>query len=113
MATPELHTSTAEIHRSVPVTARPRSHADLIRSFNGGLAELTSAGVLTTDAPAARKWFCNGALVAQFGPYTDQYGREQVCLYFGSWLCLAMSLKVTHTETRAALMAVLKRHPLY
>lgn len=112
MQSPKLITSTYEIHQMVPVSSRPRSHADLIRTFHAALAELAEAGVIT-ERNVTGSWFAGDALVATNGVYMDAYGRPQVCIYFGSWLCLAMSLKVSHAATRKALMATLKQHPIY
>lgn len=111
MESPKLFTSTYEILQMGPVTTRPRSHADLIRTFRAALAELSEAGVLV-EKPAGF-WFAGSTAVAHHGKYKDAYGRSQDCIYFGSWLCLAMSLKVSHIETRAALMTLLRQNPIY
>lgn len=112
MQSPKLITSTYQIHQMVPVSSRPRSHADLIRTFHAALAELSEAGVIV-EREVAGSWFAGDAIVAMNGLYKDGYGRPQVCIYFGSWLCLAMSLKISHKETRKALMTTLKQHPIY
>lgn len=112
MVSPQLITSTYEIHQMVPVSSRPRSHADLIRTFHAALVELSEAGVIA-DKDASGTWFAGEAIVAMNGVYKDAYGRPQLCIYFGSWLCLAMSLKVSHAATRKALMTTLKQHPIY
>jgi hypothetical protein len=111
MTTPDLHVTTAEIYENSPKETRPRSHADLIRSFDAGLAELTADGVLTTTGVG--HWKANGVTVVRTGTYTDAQGRTQACYLFGSWLCLAMALKVSNKETRKALMLALKRNPIY
>lgn len=111
MTTPDLHVTTAEIYEMSAEASRPRSHADVIRTFGAGLAELTEDGVLT--ATGVGHWKANGVTVARTGTYTDAQGRTQSCFLFGSWLCLAMALKVSNKETRKALMAVLKRNPIY
>lgn len=111
MQSPKLITSTYEIHKMVPVSSRPRSHADLIRTFHAALVELAEDGVIVERTPGA--WFAGSAPVALTGLYKDAYDRPQACIYFGSWLCLAMSLKVSHKETRRALMVTLKQHPIY
>lgn len=103
-----LKFSTAELHK---LAGGSRSHADVIRTFNAGLAELTSSGVLvTTDQ---RTWYAGREMVAMFGTYTDAHGREQTCLWFGPWMCLAMALKVSQPETKRVLHGFLKRSPLY
>jgi hypothetical protein len=102
---PSLYANTAELHAAAPDAAR--SHADVIRTFNRALAELTAAGALTERNK--REWYFGKDLVAVFGTYNDVGGRDQTCLYFGSWLCLAMLLKVTRLETRQALTTILKK----
>ncbi|KZL40023.1 hypothetical protein VT47_08395 [Pseudomonas syringae pv. syringae] len=102
---PPLYANTAELHAAAPEAAR--SHADVIRTFNRALADLTAAGALTERNK--REWYFGKDRVALFGSYNDSSGRDQTCLYFGSWLCLAMILKVTRLETRQALTAILKK----
>ncbi|MFL1493900.1 hypothetical protein [Pseudomonas antarctica] len=111
MNAPKLITSTFAVHQMVPVTSRPRSHADLIRTFHAGLAELAEGGVI--EERTGGMWWAEDTAVAMNGMYKDGYGRPQVCIYFGAWLCLAMSLKVSHKETRKALMTILKQHPIH
>ena len=100
-----LHMDTARLHDMAPV----RTHSDLIRSFHSGLAELVTGGVLVVKD---RKWYAGTALVAQYADYTDSQNRSRVCIQFGSWLCLALALKVSRAETRQALLDIVKKHPL-
>ena len=107
----KLFTSTFEVHQMVPPASRPRSHADLIRTFHAALNELSEGGVIE-ERPSG-VWWADKIPVALNGLYKDAYGRSQACISFGTWLCLAMSLKVSHKETRKALMTILKRHPIH
>lgn len=100
-----LHMDTVRLHEMAPV----RTHSDLIRSFHSGLAELVSGGVLVFQN---RQWLHAGKVVAMYEDYTDSQNRSRVCIRFGSWLCLALALKVSRPETRQALLDVLKKHPL-
>ena len=107
---PPLFWDTHRLHEGMAKDAT-RSHANLIRTFNKGLADLTASGLLTsTDG---RTWRTNGVPIAKFGDYEDSYGRSHKCIYFGSWLCLAMAFKVSKEETREALLDLLKKHPIY
>ena len=100
-----LHMDTAKLHEIAPV----RTHSDLIRSFHSGLAELVDGGALVVKD---RKWFAGNALVAEYADYVDTQNRSRVCIRFGSWLSLALALKVSRAETRQALLDVVKKRPL-
>lgn len=111
MKSHKLITSTYEVHQMVPSSSRPRSHADLIRTFHAALNELSEGGVI--EERTGGMWWAGDIPVALNGMYKDTYDRPQVCIYFGSWLCLAMTLKVSHKETRKALMRILQKHPIH
>lgn len=107
--TAPLHSTTVDVHEFTPSV---RSHADVIRTFNAALLDLTKVGLLSTLN--GRQWYINGTgeMIATYDTYTDSSSRERVCLRFGSWLALAMALKVARVETREALVQILRKHPL-
>lgn len=105
MAQHELHMTSEQLHELAPV----RTHSDLLRTVLKGLEELLRAGVLTRKG---RSWVCSGVVVAEEYIYQDSQNRDRIALRFGSWLCLALALKVSREETRQALLDAVKKHPL-
>lgn len=101
----ELHMTSERLHELAPV----RTHYDLLRTFIKGLEELTNGGVLSRKG---RAWLAAGVVVAEDYHYQDTQNRDRVAIRFGSWLCLAMALKVSREETRQALLDAVKKHPL-
>ena len=101
----ELHMTSERLHELAPV----RTHSDLLRSFIKGLTELTNGGVLSRKG---RTWVAAGVVVAEDYHYQDSQNRDRIALRFGSWLCLALALKVSREETRKALLDAVKKHPL-
>ncbi|NVZ18507.1 hypothetical protein HX794_02505 [Pseudomonas costantinii] len=85
-----------------------RTHSDFSRTFEKSLEELVEAGVVVVSAT---QWTANGHVVAE-----ETYHREDAKSFtgisFGSWFCLAITLKVTKPEIRQALADYLKKHPI-
>lgn len=103
--TDTLHMTSEQLHDLAPV----RTHSDLLRTFIKGLEELTNGGVLSRKG---RTWVASGVVVAEDYHYQDSQNRDRVALRFGSWLCLALALKVSREETRKVLLDAVKKHPL-
>lgn len=102
---PNLHIDSLQVHAKSSF----RSHSDLLRTILKGLKELTAAGLLSHSGLV---WRVDHSVVAEMFYYEDSSNREQKAIRFGSWLCLALSLKVTQEATRGVLIAGLKKHPL-
>lgn len=103
--THDLHMTSERLHELAPV----RTHSDLLRSVLKGLEELTNGGVLKRNC---RKWEAAGVVVAEDYLYQDSQNRDRVAIRFGSWLCLALALKVSREETRKVLLDAVQKHPL-
>lgn len=103
---PELHMTSELLHELAPV----RTHSDLLRTILKGLEELTNGGVLTRKG---RAWIAGSVIVAEDYHYTDSMNRDRVAIRFGSWLCLALALKVSREDTRKVLLDAVKKHPIY
>jgi len=103
---PELHMTSERLHELAPV----RTHSDILRTVLKGMEELLRGGILTRKG---RQWVVSsGAVVVEEYNYTDSQNRSQVAVRFGSWLCLALALKVSREETRQVLLDAIKKHPL-
>lgn len=105
MTSPKLHTDSLQVHAKSSF----RSHSDLMRTLLKGLDELTDAGLLVKSPTT---WSVGALVIAESFDYKDSTNRDQKAVRFGSWLCLALSLKVTQEATRSVLIEALKRHPL-
>ncbi|OZO01138.1 hypothetical protein B7453_28535 [Pseudomonas sp. IB20] len=103
---PELHMTSELLHELAPV----RTHSDLTRTILKGLEELTNGGVLVRKG---RAWLAGGVSVAEDYRYTDSMNRDRIAIRFGSWLCLALALKVSREDTRQVLLSAVKKHPIY
>ena len=104
---PVLHMDSVTLHELSPSV---RTHSDLLRTIDKALADLVHGGVLRQ---AGDSWMAGKVMVAQRFIYNDTTGRPQRAIEFGSWLCLALSMRVTREETRLALCAALEKHPIY
>ncbi|WP_443700092.1 hypothetical protein [Pseudomonas sp.] len=105
MTQPKLHTDSLQVHAKSSF----RAHSDLMRTILKGLDELLQAGLLSKEAT---KWSVGSSVIAEEFDYKDSTNRDQRAIRFGSWLCLALSLKVTQEATRSVLIEALKRNPL-
>lgn len=103
---PELHMTSERLHELAPV----RTHSDLMRTILKGLSELAQAGVIIRQGGA---YFADQTAIAEEYRYVDSMNRERLALKFGSWLCLALALKVSREDTRLVLLQAVKRHPIY
>jgi len=101
-----LYIDSLILHGKAPM----RSHSDLMRTFNKGLAELVEGGVLVRRGDS---WLCRSIVVAQEFTQPDSMNRPRKAVRFGTWLCLTMALKFTQPEVREILMGYLRRHPIY
>lgn len=101
----KLHTDSLQVHAKSSF----RAHSDLLRTILKGLNELTDSGLLVKTPTT---WTAGTVVVAESFDYKDSTNRDQKAIRFGSWLCLALSLKVTQEATRAVLIEALKRNPL-
>ncbi|WEM05592.1 hypothetical protein [Pseudomonas phage vB_PaeM-G11] len=106
---PELHMTSERLHELAPV----RTHSDLMRTILKGLSELAQGGVITRKGGALGVYFADQTVIAEEYHYVDSMNRERVALKFGSWLCLALALKVSREDTRLVLLQAVKRHPIY
>lgn len=94
------------LHELAPV----RTHSDILRTVLKGMEELLRGGVLTRKG---RLWVVSsGAVVVEEYDYVDSQNRKQAAVRFGSWLCLALALKVSREETRQVLLNAVKKHPI-
>ena len=103
---PNLHMDSLRLHELAPV----RTHSDLLRTVLKGMEELSNGGVLSRRG---HSWLAGGVVVAEDYHYQDTQNRDRVAIRFGSWLCLALALKVSREETRKALLDAVKKHPIY
>jgi len=103
---PELHMTSERLHELAPV----RTHSDLMRTILKGLSELAQGGVITRKGGA---YVADQTVIAEEYRYVDSMNRERIALKFGSWLCLALALKVSREDTRLVLLQAVKRHPIY
>lgn len=102
----ELHMTSERLHELAPV----RTHSDLLRTVLKGMEELLRAGILSRKG---KSWVvASGAVVVEEYTYQDSQNRDRAAVRFGSWLCLALALKVSREETRQALLDAVKKHPL-
>lgn len=104
---PVLHMDSVTLHELSPSV---RTHSDLLRTIDKALDDLVHGGVLRQVGGA---WMAGQVVVAKRFTYNDTGGRTQRAIEFGSWLCLALSMRVTREETRLALCATLEKHPIY
>jgi len=102
---PYLHMDSLRLYEMAPV----RTHSDLLRTIQKGIDELTALGALSQHGS---EWRVGAECVVEQYYYNDSIGRSYKALRFGSWLCLAMALKVTREETRKVLLDALANHPL-
>lgn len=103
----ELHMDSLTLFEIAPGV---RTHSDLLRTFDKALGDLVHGGVLREMGGS---WSAGKVVVAKRFTYTDAKNRTYRAIQFGSWLCLAMSMRVTREETRLALLAALEKHPIY
>ena len=94
------------LHELAPV----RTHSDLMRTILKGLSELAQGGVITRKGGT---YVADQTVIAEEYRYVDSMNRERIALKFGSWLCLALALKVSREDTRLVLLQAVKRHPIY
>lgn len=104
---PILHMDSVTLHELSPSV---RTHSDLLRTIDKALADLVHGGVLREMGGT---WMAGRVMVAKRFNYNDAQGRSYRAIEFGSWLCLALSMRVTREETRLALCAALEKHPIY
>lgn len=103
---PELYMDTLTLHTRAPV----RTHSDFIRTFYKGLDELVHGGLLVKRAGT---WSFGHVIVAKEFDDVDSMNRPRKALRFGSWLCLALALKVSREDVRQMLLDAVKKHPIY
>lgn len=114
MASPKLHTTTLQIHDKAP----GRAHAELLKTILRAIEELSQSGMVMkeTNELGISVWSAKGAkgltVVAEEYTYVDSVQRTQKALRLSSWLCLALTLKVTRENTRQAFADVVLKHPV-
>ncbi len=109
MAVPKLHTDSLQIHAKTSIQA----HAKLLRTIIKAVGELSDSGlIIKGSGPHGTTWTASGAVVVEEFTYVDSVQRTQTALRFGSWLCLALALKVTQADARQAFIEVVEKHPL-
>ncbi|WP_426101424.1 hypothetical protein [Pseudomonas sp. PSPC3-3] len=110
MLQPKLHTDSLQIHAKTTI----RAHSALLRTLIKAIDELAESGLIVkgTSPGGTVVWVASGDMVIEEFTYTDSVQREQKALRFGSWLCLALTLKVTQGSARQAFVDTLKAHPL-
>ena len=111
MATaPKLHTDSLQIHAKTSIQA----HSKLLWTITKAVEELTDSGLIIKDTGTHGNvvWAASGSVVVEEFTYTDSVQRPQIALRFGSWLCLALALKVTQADARQAFIEVIQKHPL-